>query len=75
MKTRNKIIISIIVGLVAMSFASFPMWWGVLFSPIARELTTTPITEELTKGFSMQTEGFVFRLRGLDFLINLFKGF
>lgn len=75
MKTRNKIIISIIIGLIAMSLYSFPMWWGVLFSPITQQLTTVPITEELTKGFCLQTDGVIFRLRGLDMLMNFFKGF
>lgn len=75
MKTRTKIIISILIGLVAMSLYSFPMWWGVLFSPITQELATTPVTEELTGGFCARTGGFVFRLKALDFLVGLFKGF
>lgn len=75
MKTRDKIIISIIIGLIAMSFYSFPMWWGVLFSPITQQLTTEPVTEALTKGFCWQTEGMVFRLKGLDLLMEFFGRF
>ena len=75
MKTRDKIIISIIIGLIAASFQAFPMWWGVLFSPIAQQLTTAPITEALTQGFCWQTEGLVLRLRGLDLLMEFFGMF
>ena len=71
MKTRDKIIISVVIGLVAMSFYSMPMWWGVLFSPITQQLTTEPVTEALTRGFCWQTEGVVLRLKGLDFLMEL----
>lgn len=75
MKTRYKIIISVFVGLVAMLLYSYPMWWGTMFSPIMQQLTSTPVTDELTKGICMQTEGFVFRFRGLDLLMDLFKKF
>ena len=73
MKTRDKIIISIVIGLIAVSFQAFPMWWGVLFSPITQQLTTAPVTEALTQGFCWQTEGFVLRLRGLDLLMEFFS--
>ena len=75
MKTRDKIIISVVVGLVAMSFYSMPMWWGVLFSPIAQQLTTEPVTQALTRGFCWQTEGVVLRLKGLDLLMELLGKF
>ena len=69
MKTRDKIIISVVVGLVAMSFYSTPMWWGVVFSPIAQQLTTEPITDALTRGFCWQTDGIILRLKGFDLLM------
>lgn len=72
MKTRDKIIISVVIGLVAMSFYSMPMWWGVLFSPITQQLTTAPLTDALTEGVCWQMEGLVLRLKGLDFLMGLF---
>ena len=75
MNTRDKIIISLVIGLIAMSFYSFPMWWGVLFSPITQQLTTTPVTEVLTQGFCWETEGVVFRLRGFDLLMDFFSRF
>ncbi len=72
MKTRDKIIISIIIGMLAMSFYTFPMWWGVLFSPITQQLTTSPLTEELAHGLCWETEGVVLRIRALDLLMKLF---
>ena len=75
MKTRDKIIISLVIGLIAMSFYSFPMWWGVLFSPITQQLTTAPLTESLAEGFCWQSEGVVLRLRGLDLLMDFFSRF
>ena len=75
MKTRDKIIISVVVGLVAMSFYSMPMWWGVVFSPIAQQLTTEPVTDALTRGICWQTEGVVLRLKGLDLLMELLEKF
>ena len=35
MKTRDKLILSILAGLAAMVLYASPMWWGVVFSPIA----------------------------------------
>ena len=46
MKLKSKIAISVAAGLLAMLLSSSPMWWGVLFSPIAQPLTTTEITED-----------------------------
>ena len=46
MKLKNKVILSIMAGLLAMLLYSSPMWWGVLFSPIAQPLTTAELTED-----------------------------
>ncbi len=70
MKTRDKIIISVVVGLIAMSFYSLPMWWGVLFSPITQQLAAAPITDALTTGVCWQADGVVLRLKGLDLLMK-----
>lgn len=75
MKIRDKIIISVVIGLVAMSFYSMPMWWGVLFSPITQQLTTEPVTQALAEGLCWQTEGCVLRLKGLDILMKLLGRF
>ena len=72
MKTRYLILLSIAAGLIAVSMDAFPMWWGVLFSPITEQLSCEPVNEELTKGFCWQVDDFVFRLKGLDLLHNFF---
>ena len=46
MKLKNKIVISIAAGLLAMLLYSSPMWWGVLFSPLSQPLTTAGLTED-----------------------------
>lgn len=46
MKLRNKILISILAGLLATLLYSTPMWWGVLFSPIAQPLTSADLAED-----------------------------
>ena len=51
------------------------MWGGVLFSPIAQQLTTEPVTDALTRGICWQTEGVVLRLKGLDLLMELLEKF
>ena len=33
MKTRDKLILSILAGLAAMVLYASPMWWGVVFAP------------------------------------------
>lgn len=74
MKTRDKIIISVIIGLIAMTLSSFPMWWGVLFSPIVHELTGAPLTADLAGGVCWKLDGVVLRFRSLDLLLTWLKG-
>lgn len=75
MKTRYIVLLSILIGLAAVSFDAFPMWWGVLFAPITEQLSSVPISEELTKGFCWEMDGVVLRLRGLDLIAELFSRF
>lgn len=72
MKLRTKIALSAIVGLFAMLLYSSPMWWGVLFSPIAQPLSTGKLTEETSGGVRWETDGTVFRFKSLDLLLSLF---
>lgn len=69
MKLRNKILISITAGLLAMLLYSSPMWWGVLFSPIAQPLTTAELTED-DGGVRWESDGVVFRFKTLDMLFS-----
>ena len=69
MKLKNKIAISVAVGLLAMLLSSSPMWWGVLFSPIAQPLTTAEITED-AGGIRWESNGVVLRFKTLDLLFS-----
>ena len=66
---KNKVILSIIAGLLAMLLYSSPMWWGVLFSPIAQPLTTAELTED-DGGVRWESDGVVFRFKTLDMLFS-----
>ena len=74
MKTRDKIFISIVIGLIAMTFYSFPMWWGVLFSPLVHELTGAPLIPNLTGGVCWELDGVILRFRSLDLLLSWIRG-
>ena len=68
MKLRNQLLISVLVGLLAMLLYSGPMWWGVLFSPITQSLTTAELTED-NGGVRWEAEdGTVLRFKSLDML-------
>ena len=69
MKLKNKVILSIMAGLLAMLLYSSPMWWGVLFSSIAQPLTTAELTED-DGGVRWESDGVVFRFKTLDMLFS-----
>ena len=69
MELKNKVILSIMAGLLAMLLYSSPMWWGVLFSPIAQPLTTAELTED-DGGVRWESDGVVFRFKTLDMLFS-----
>ena len=69
MKLRNKILISITAGLLAMLLYSSPMWWGVLFSPLSQPLTTAELSED-NGGVRWESEGMVLRFKSLDLLFS-----
>lgn len=70
MKKRDKILISVIAGLLAMALYSTPLWWGVLFSPITRQLTAQVAEEAPRRSFSWTVDGVEFRFRSLDLLLE-----
>ena len=72
MKTRDKLILSALVGLAAMFLYSAPAWWGVVFSPIAQPLTTSQETVE-EAGPAWETGGVTLRLKSLDLLLEIFR--
>ena len=70
MKTRDKLILSVLAGLAAMFLSSTPAWWGVVFSPIAQPLTTSEEAAE-EGGFAWENGGVTLRLKSLDILWGL----
>lgn len=69
MKLRNKLLVSIAAGLLAMLLYSTPMWWGVLFSPLTQPLTTGEASEDAS-GVHWESDGVVMRLKSLDLLFS-----
>ena len=69
MKLRNKILISILAGLLATLLYSTPMWGGVLFSPIAQPLTSADLAED-AGGVCWEADGIVIRFKSLDLLLS-----
>lgn len=69
MKLRNKILISILAGLLATLLYSTPMWWGVLFSPIAQPLTSADLAED-AGGVCWKADGVMLRFKSLDLLLS-----
>ena len=70
MKLRNKILLSIAAGLLAMLLYSSPMWWGVIFSPLSQPLTTAELSEDDGGGVRWESGGVVFRFKSLDLLFS-----
>lgn len=64
MKLKQKLLLSLVAGLLAASMYAAPLWWGVLFSPLSRQLTTEAVSDI--------GEAPVFRLKSLELLFSLF---
>ena len=71
MKTRDTLILSILAGLAAMVLYASPMWWGVVFSPIAQPLTTSGEAAE-ESGLVWESGEAEVRLKSLELLRGLF---
>ena len=75
MKFRNKLLISLVAGFLAMLLYTAPAWWGVLFSPITHQLTSAPLSEDAGGFWRWEAgDGVVLRLKSLDALLALFDG-
>lgn len=72
MKKRDKVIISILAGLLVMSLYTRPLWWGVLFSPLMQELSTSAQQEE--DGIYFKVGDRILRFRSLDLLMEFLRG-
>lgn len=71
MKMRNKLLISVVAGVLAMLLYTTPAWWGVLFSPITRQLTSVSLAEDTDGLWRWEADGVVIRLKSLDMLFSL----
>lgn len=71
MKMRNKLLISVVAGVLAMLLYTTPAWWGVLFSPITRQLTSVSLAEDTDGLWCWEADGVVIRLKSLDMLFSL----
>ena len=71
MKMRNKLLISVVAGMLAMLLYTTPAWWGVLFSPITRQLTSVSLAEDTDGLWRWEADGEVIRLKSLDMLFSL----
>ena len=69
MKFSKKLMLSVVAGLLALLLYSAPLWWGVLFSPIAQPLTTAGLEAD-GGGVRWETDGAVLRFKSLDMLFS-----
>lgn len=69
MKLRNKLLLSLLAGFLAMLLYSTPMWWGVLFSPLTQSLTTAEVQEDAS-GIVLKSDGVVLRFKSIDLLFS-----
>lgn len=73
LKFREKLLLSLAAGALAMLLSGGPMWWGVLFSPITESLTAAAQAEEDASGFRFQVGGQVFRFKTWDMLLEFLR--
>ena len=73
MTTKQKLLLSLLAALLAMRLYQAPMWWGVLFPPITRELTTASLSQDTDGWFRWESEGLVLRFKTLDLLFSFFR--
>ncbi len=74
MKLWKKLTLSVIAGILAMTLYAAPMWWGVLFSPLAQPLTTAPAAESVGNAPSWESGGVTLRIKALDLLFSWLGG-
>ncbi len=73
MNRKQRLLLSLIAGLLAMMLSSPPMWWGVLFSPVADPLVSTVLSEDSDIGWRWESDGIVLRFRSLDILLSFLR--
>ena len=71
MNRKTKLLTSLLAGLLALLLSTPSAWWGVLFSPLTRQLSAAPAVTDC--GTSVQEEDVHLRFFALDFLISLWR--
>lgn len=66
--------LSLVAGALAMLLTGRPMWWGVLFSPVAQPLYCVQTEEDASQGWRWEGDGIVLRFRSLDLLLAFLRG-
>ena len=69
MKPFQRLILSLLTGLLVCSLWRSPMWWGAVFSPLAEPLATVQEAQE--EGLYLRWGQKVLRLKGLDLVLDL----
>lgn len=71
---KQKLLLSLVAGVLAVLLTSRPMWWGVLFSPVVQPLYCAQAEENTAQGWRWEAEGVVLRFRSLDLLLAFLRG-
>ena len=74
MKAKEKLLLSLMAGLLAVMLTRPTMWWGVLFSPLTNDLLCTSISEDTEQGWRWEQDGTVLRFKSLDILLSFLRG-
>ena len=74
MNVKQKLLLSVIAGLLAVMLTRPPAWWGVLFSPAADSLFCVHAAEDIEGGWRWEQDGVVLRFRSLDILLSFLRG-
>ena len=68
MRMKDRFLVAALSLLLVFSLGAKPLWWGVLFSPLAEPLTTASSWEE--DGLCWKLGDKVLRFRSLDLLLE-----
>lgn len=74
MRHKQKLMLSLVAGVLAVLLTSRPMWWGVLFSPVAQPLYCAQAEEDAPPCWHWEEDGIVLRFRSLDLLLAFLRG-
>lgn len=73
MSAKQRLLISLIAGLLALMLASPPMWWGILFSSAADPLVCASLAEDADQGWRWEENDVVLRFKSIDILLSFLR--